>query len=366
VIVQADRVHTCPVCGDRFSVESRRGPKGASTYCSRTCWSIGNAKDDGNLLRVDGGIPVYECLHCKTEFTGRKRKYCGEECANKAKSERRNAKRKRIRPFKSIRRPNPIIDGMRVCIDCLQNLPLSKYTVLNCPRCKSGKSIRGVCKSCERADGARRGKKRTKEQRQAERARIAKKRGNHYTPGVRQTPISVLQSRIAKQNARQAWNYWLQTLAPDEWMRSYYDATGKPWNNPRLTEAERYRVRYSIDPSFAIKERIRRQVTKAAKRDGVGELLRGALRRGGQSPMVEKLLGYGIDDLRLHLERQFTKGMNWDRFMSGEIHIDHIVPQSHFDLSDDEQWRKCWCLSNLQPLWARDNMEKRDRVLYIL
>jgi len=128
--LQAAFLHTCPVCGDRFSVEGRRGPKGSATYCSRTCWSIGNAKDDGNLLRVDEGTPVYRCLHCETEFTGRKRKYCGDECANKARGERRSAKRERTRPFKSIRRPNPIIDGMRVCIDCSHNLPLSEYTVL--------------------------------------------------------------------------------------------------------------------------------------------------------------------------------------------------------------------------------------------
>lgn len=148
--LQAAFLHTCPVCGDRFSVEGRRGPKGPATYCSRTCWSIGNAKDDGNLLRVDEGTPVYRCLHCEDEFTGRKRKYCGDECADKARSERRNAKRKRTRPFKSIRRPNPIIDGMRVCIDCSHNLPLSEYTVLKCPNCKSGETVRGVCKACER------------------------------------------------------------------------------------------------------------------------------------------------------------------------------------------------------------------------
>ena len=369
--LQAAFLHTCPVCGDRFSVEGRRGPKGSVTYCSRTCWSIGNAKDEGNLLRVDNGAPVYRCLHCEAEFTGRKRKYCGDECSAKAKNERKMLGKKRMRPFSSIRRPNPIIDGMRQCIDCGKTLPLSEYGFKKDNKCRSGKTLRGICKACELVYNKKRSKhlERTKKQRQAERARMAAKRGRDYTPGghaARRTPFSVLQSRLAKQNARQAWDHWMKTLAPDDWMQSYYDATGKPWNNPRLTEAERYRVRYSIDPSFAIKERIRRQVTKAAKRDGVGELLRGALRRGGQSPMAEKLLGYGIDDLRLHLERQFTKGMNWDRFMSGEIHIDHIIPQSHFDMRDENQWRKCWCLSNLQPLWARENLEKRDRVLFLL
>lgn len=313
---------------------------------------------------------LFTCHHCGVNFTGRKRKYCSALCKQHEKTKRDGF----VPSGRKRRLPNPIVDDKRVCIDCGKNLPLSKYAVKKDPKCKSGETVRGVCKACEKEFNRIRKNKydatpRGKRLRQESRAREAAKKGRSYTPGgpvARSIPFSVLQSRLAQKNARQAWNYWMQTLAPDYWMQSYYDALGEPWRNPRLTEAERYRVRYSIDPSFAIKERIRRQVTKAAKRDGVGELLRGALRRGGQSPMAEKLLGYGIDDLRLHLERQFTKGMSWDRFMAGEIHIDHIIPQSHFDMRDEDQWRKCWCLSNLQPLWARENLEKRDRVLFLL
>lgn len=52
--------------------------------------------------------------------------------------------------------------------------------------------------------------------------------------------------------------------------------------------------------------------------------------------------------------------------MNGEIHIDHIIPKAAFDLSDFDQWRICWGLPNLRPLWAKDNLEKKDKILNLL
>lgn len=129
-----------------------------------------------------------------------------------------------------------------------------------------------------------------------------------------------------------------------------------PWLDRKLSVAERYRIRYRLDPTFRVSERLRRQITKRAKRDGVAELLRGALRRGGRSRSAERLLGYSIDELRLHLERQFVKGMGWHNM--DRWHIDHIVPQAAFELSNDGEWRACWALTNLRPLWASSNMAK--------
>ena len=75
------------------------------------------------------------------------------------------------------------------------------------------------------------------------------------------------------------------------------------------------------------------------------------------------LVGYTPEELRAHLERQFTKGMTWDAFMRGEIHIDHIVPQAdfRFESRDEEGFRQCWALTNLRPMWARDNIAKGAR-----
>ncbi len=73
---------------------------------------------------------------------------------------------------------------------------------------------------------------------------------------------------------------------------------------------------------------------------------------------VFEILGYQIEDLMMHLERQFASGMSWDNY--GKWHIDHIKPRSSFLIQslDDANLRACWSLSNLQPLWALDNYNK--------
>ena len=71
------------------------------------------------------------------------------------------------------------------------------------------------------------------------------------------------------------------------------------------------------------------------------------------------LLGCSIPELKAHLERQFLPGMTWAN--RSAWHIDHIRPCSSFDLLDPEQQRCCFHFSNLQPLWAADNLRKSDK-----
>lgn len=76
----------------------------------------------------------------------------------------------------------------------------------------------------------------------------------------------------------------------------------------------------------------------------------------------EDLVGYTKDQLKMHLEKLFTTGMNWDNY--GEWHVDHIIPISAFNYScpDDLDFKKCWALNNLRPMWARDNEYKGTRI----
>ena len=60
-----------------------------------------------------------------------------------------------------------------------------------------------------------------------------------------------------------------------------------------------------------------------------------------------------------HIQNKFTEGMLWDNY--GLWHIDHIRPCSKFDLSKPKEQRKCFHYSNLQPLWAIDNIRKGSR-----
>lgn len=78
-------------------------------------------------------------------------------------------------------------------------------------------------------------------------------------------------------------------------------------------------------------------------------------------------LGYTPEQLKTHLEKQFTKGMSWDNY-GKDWHIDHIIPVSKFNYETVEcdEFKKCWCLSNLRPLWATENLSKKDRILFLI
>lgn len=73
-----------------------------------------------------------------------------------------------------------------------------------------------------------------------------------------------------------------------------------------------------------------------------------------------ELIGCDREHLRAHLERQFAEGMTWDNYGKKGWHIDHIKPCSSFDFGDPAQQKECFHYSNLQPLWAQDNLAKGD------
>lgn len=98
----------------------------------------------------------------------------------------------------------------------------------------------------------------------------------------------------------------------------------------------------------------------------MGQLVRTALRDAKAGRRWERLVDYSLSDLMVHLERQFSKGMGWHNM--GEWHIDHIVPKSKFNYSlpEDDEFKACWALANLRPLWAEDNLKKSDRRTHLI
>jgi len=90
--------------------------------------------------------------------------------------------------------------------------------------------------------------------------------------------------------------------------------------------------------------------------------LRKCLTNGKKTARTEQLLGCSFSEFVTHLEQQFVPPMNWAAFLRGEIHIDHIIPCSRFDLSKPEHQHACFHYSNLRPLWATDNLRKGKRL----
>jgi len=103
--------------------------------------------------------------------------------------------------------------------------------------------------------------------------------------------------------------------------------------------------RSAVDPIFKLSVNIR-------KRLGV------ALRNNQKSGSAIRDLGCSIEELKLHLENKFQPGMAWENWALDGWHIDHIIPVKNFDLTDREQFLKACHFTNLQPLWAKDNLSK--------
>lgn len=102
--------------------------------------------------------------------------------------------------------------------------------------------------------------------------------------------------------------------------------------------------RYKNDINFRLANALRSRV-------------RGAFKSGGEkAEKTMELLGCSVQHVKDHLESQFTEGMTWEN--QGEWHIDHIRPCASFDLEDPEEQKKCFHWTNLQPLWALDNLRK--------
>jgi len=90
--------------------------------------------------------------------------------------------------------------------------------------------------------------------------------------------------------------------------------------------------------------------------------LHAAIKRNSKSGSAVRDLGCSIEELKKHLEVQFEEGMTWDNWTTDGWHIDHIRPLASFDLTDREQLLEAVHYTNLQPLWAEENLRKGKAV----
>lgn len=110
----------------------------------------------------------------------------------------------------------------------------------------------------------------------------------------------------------------------------------------------------------------RRERWSERVRDRISHQVWVALRGTKARRNVLDLVGWAGDELRAHLERQFVKGMGWHNL--DDWHIDHIVPLASFTITgpDDPELRRAWALTNLRPLWARENEAKGAKRLMLI
>jgi hypothetical protein len=106
--------------------------------------------------------------------------------------------------------------------------------------------------------------------------------------------------------------------------------------------------RFSTDIKYKLAKTLRSRVNKA-------------IVLSSKSGSAVRDLGCSIEFLKCYLESKFKTGMTWDNWSQQGWHIDHIMPLSKFDLTNPEQFLQACHYTNLQPLWAKENLSKGNR-----
>ena len=234
---------------------------------------------------------------------------------------------------------------MRVCTKCNASLPATSEFFHARKKNKDG--CREVCRECRAKDNAINNA-----------ARTAKKRA-HYAANkdrLLATTKRYYSENIDAQRASGLARHYKNRDVRIEQMRAYRIENLDGLNARRRPKSRAaFQARYGVDIGFTIQHRVK-------------SLLRVTLSNGRKSRKMVEILGYSVDELKEHLWKQFSNGMTWDAFMSGRIHIDHIIPVVSFDIKSDscEEFKSCWALSNLRPMWAKDNLSKSAKILTLL
>ena len=120
----------------------------------------------------------------------------------------------------------------------------------------------------------------------------------------------------------------------------------------RKTKRDYERNRKTTDPLYKLISNFRTAIYQVLKESNVEK-----------NKSYFDILQYTPEELINHLEKQFKDDMTWDNY--GIWHVDHKLPITSFDIQEmgDEEFMKCWCLDNLQPMWGEENIRKSNKIL---
>lgn len=127
-----------------------------------------------------------------------------------------------------------------------------------------------------------------------------------------------------------------------EWAQIWRD---KNRDKVRLKHNQYCQKKKKEDPKFKLKTILRNRLLS---------VIRHNLKAGS----AVKDLGCNIDELKIYLESKFKPGMTWKNHGLYGWHLDHIIPLSKFDLNNRDELLKACHYTNLQPLWAKENLIK--------
>jgi len=178
-----------------------------------------------------------------------------------------------------------------------------------------------------------------------------------------QTYCKVCQKEYIKQNKLQLEIYYQDWFSENKQERNEYNKLHRKKN---LQKYKNYNKQYRSKESY--KEKRRQYERNLAKnslifrvknnlRKRIGSFFKGK----GKSKSTEKILGCSYQEFIFYLENKFTDGMSWGNYGLYGWHIDHITPLS--SATDESSLERLCHYTNLQPLWAKDNLSKGDKII---
>jgi hypothetical protein len=209
----------------------------------------------------------------------------------------------------------------KFCAKCGIEKELNEFT--NAPKPKSGKQC--YCKECCN--------KLSKEYYLKNKEKILKQAEEYRKNNSNKIKISNKKTYLKnreKYNEKKKKHYVKNKAKHAAYCKEY----GKKWRKEK----------YKTDLMFRMTVIIRSLIYRALK--------------GSKSRRSNEILGCSTEEFLQHLESKFTEGMSWEN--QGKWHVDHIIPIS--SAITTEELEKLSHYSNLQPLWAKDNLEKSDKI----
>lgn len=245
--------------------------------------------------------------------------------------------------------------GQKECNVCHVVKPHSEFYI----RADRNNEVTSNCKICTNLHKAKQWASHTEESKKAlSKARYAKtgdkqkeKKRAAYWADTEAASLKNKQNREKYREAiLQAQKDWYQKNRSEQIARgkAHYEANKKSY-----IEGNRRRVkeRIKVDPVFALSQRIRSLIYI--------RIYSGGYTKRSKS---QEILGCTWDEFKRHIERQFTKGMSWDRL--GEIHLDHITPVA--TAKTEEEVIALNHFTNIRPMWAKDNLSKGAQITHLI
>lgn len=157
-----------------------------------------------------------------------------------------------------------------------------------------------------------------------------------------------------------------------EYNKNYYQNNrkrifkqNKKWREKNRERMIKQKKQYHQKNLEKYNERQKRflSIPKNRLSNSISALIRYSLKGNKNGNHWEDIIkDYNLQELMKHLKNQFKPDMNWDNY--GKWHIDHIKPISSFNFNsyNDPEFKECWALKNLRPLWAKENMSKGAKI----